>query len=58
VKDRIVGSLINQKAQKLATDLREKAKVEFIDAEMKKAVEDEKNAPAPAAPAPAEPKKP
>jgi peptidyl-prolyl cis-trans isomerase C len=59
VKDRIVGSLINQKAQKLATDLREKAKVEFIDAEMKKAIEDEKNAPpAPAAPPPAEPKKP
>ncbi len=59
VKDRIVGSLINQKAQKLATDLREKAKVEFIDAEMKKAVEDEKKAPPmPAAPPPAEPKKP
>ena len=71
VKDRIVQSLLLQKAQKSAMDLRAKAKVEVVDPELKKAIEERNkaievmNAPkapeAPAnapAPAPAEEKKP
>jgi peptidyl-prolyl cis-trans isomerase C len=54
VKERIMGSLINQKAQKLGTELREKSKVEYLDPEIKKAVEAEK---APAAAPAGEPKK-
>jgi peptidyl-prolyl cis-trans isomerase C len=40
VKDRIVQSLLLQKAQKTATDLRANAKIEVIDPEIKKSVDD------------------
>ena len=42
VKDRIVQSLLLQKAQQSATELRAKAKIEFVDADLKKAI-DERN---------------
>lgn len=45
VKDRILNSLIHQKAQAAGTDLRTKAKIEYLDAEIKKSVEAEKAAP-------------
>jgi peptidyl-prolyl cis-trans isomerase C len=38
LKDRIVQSLVGQKAQALATDLRAKAKVEIVDPELNKAM--------------------
>ena len=54
VKERIVNSLLQKKAQTVGTDLRAAAKVDYIDADIKKAVEAEKAAAAPpAAPAPA-----
>jgi peptidyl-prolyl cis-trans isomerase C len=65
VKERILASMTQQKAQVVGTELRTKAKIEYIDADIKKQVEAEKAAPAPgsapaaapgAAPA-AEPKK-
>jgi peptidyl-prolyl cis-trans isomerase C len=40
VKDRIVQSLLLQKAQKTATDLRAGAKIEVVDPEIKKSVDD------------------
>jgi len=40
VKDRIVQSLLLQKAQKTATDLRAKAKIDVVDPVIKKAVDD------------------
>lgn len=40
VKDRIVQSLLLQKAQKTATDLRAKAKIELVDADLKKSIEE------------------
>ncbi|HVZ04806.1 peptidylprolyl isomerase [Hyphomicrobium sp.] len=40
VKDRIVQSLLLQKAQKSAVDLRAKAKIEVVDPVIKKAVDD------------------
>ncbi|HEY8193769.1 MAG TPA: peptidylprolyl isomerase [Hyphomicrobium sp.] len=40
VKDRIVQSLLLQKAQKTAVELRAKAKIEVIDPEIKKSVDD------------------
>jgi peptidyl-prolyl cis-trans isomerase C len=46
VKDRIVQSLIGQKAQAIATELRGKTKVEYVDPEIKKAVEAESAGPA------------
>ncbi len=39
VKDRIIASMVHQKAQAAAASLREKAKIEYIDAEIKKEVE-------------------
>jgi peptidyl-prolyl cis-trans isomerase C len=42
VKDRIVQSLLLQKAQKTAAELRAKAKIEVVDPDIKKAV-DERN---------------
>ena len=36
--------MVHQKAQALGTELREKAKIEYIDADVKKAVEAEKAA--------------
>lgn len=41
VKDRIMSSMIYRKAQAVAGDLRAKAKVEYIDAEIKKQVEEQ-----------------
>ncbi len=55
VKDRIVNSLLQKKAQTLGTDLRAAAKVDYIDPEIKKAVDAEKAAaaaPPAAAPTP------
>jgi peptidyl-prolyl cis-trans isomerase C len=40
VKDRIVQSMLLQKAQKTAIELRAKAKIEVVDPEIKKTVED------------------
>ena len=39
VKDRIVASLVNQKAQTLSGDLRSKATIEIVDPELKKGAE-------------------
>jgi peptidyl-prolyl cis-trans isomerase C len=39
VKDRIIGTLVHQRAQKVAEDLRKDAKVEYIDPEIKALVE-------------------
>ena len=60
VKERIMASLTQQKAQQIGTDLRTKAKIEYLDADIKKQIEAEKTAPAAAAPSapPAEAKKP
>jgi peptidyl-prolyl cis-trans isomerase C len=41
VKDRIRAAMIHQKAQQLATQLRGKAKIEYLDPEIKKSVEGE-----------------
>jgi len=63
VKDRIVQSMLLQKAQKIATDLRASAKIEVVDPEIKKSVEDrnavimKQSAPA-TSPAPADTPKP
>ncbi|MGQ0455777.1 MAG: peptidylprolyl isomerase [Hyphomicrobium sp.] len=40
VKDRIVQSLLLQKAQQSAVELRSKSKIEFVDADIKKSIED------------------
>lgn len=40
VKDRIVQSMLLNKAQQSATELRSKAKIEFVDADIKKTIED------------------
>lgn len=63
LKDRIVNTLLQKKAQTIGLELRNAAKVEYVDPEIKKAVESEKAAAAaapkdapkeaPAAPAPA-----
>ncbi len=50
VKDRIMASLMHRKAQELLDGLRGKAKLEYVDPEVKKQVEAEKAAPG--APAP------
>jgi peptidyl-prolyl cis-trans isomerase C len=63
VKDRIMQSMLLQKAQKIATDLRASAKIEVVDPEIKKSVDDrnaiimKKSAPA-ATPAPNDAPKP
>ena len=55
VKDRIVNSLLQKKAQTAGVELRAAAKIEYVDPEIKKAVDAEAAAkaapPAPAAPA-------
>jgi peptidyl-prolyl cis-trans isomerase C len=56
VKDRILQSMLLQKASQIAGDLRSKAKVEYVDASIKKAIEDrnkmmeQQSMPAPEAP--------
>ncbi len=50
LKERIVNSLLQKKAQSVGADLRNAAKIEYIDADIKKAIEAEKAA-ASAAPA-------
>ncbi len=42
VKDRIITSLVGQKAQTVVTDLRNKAKIDYVDADIKKQIEAEK----------------
>src|SRR5262245_59854343 len=42
VKDRVVASMINKKAQQIATDLRGKAQIEYIDPEIKRSMESER----------------
>lgn len=42
VKDRILGSMIQAKAQEVATGLRASAQIEYLDPEVKKEIEDEK----------------
>ena len=42
VKDRILASMVHQKAQQIGAELRGKAKIEYIDEQVKKAIEDEK----------------
>ena len=44
VKDRIVGSMVHQKAQGVVAELRGKAKIDYLDAEVKRQVDDEKAA--------------
>ncbi len=55
LKERMVNQMILEKAQAAVTDLRGKAKIEFVDADIKKMVDDEANrasaAGAPPAPA-------
>jgi len=62
VKDTILNSLVVRKAQDTATELRSKAQVEYVDAGIKKQVEEQKlkkeqdaKKPAEAPPAPADP---
>lgn len=43
VKDRILASMIHQRAQAVAAKLREEAKIEYIDEAIKKEVEDQNN---------------
>jgi peptidyl-prolyl cis-trans isomerase C len=43
VKDTIMNSLIVRKAQDAATEMRGKAQIEYVDADIKKQVEDQKN---------------
>ncbi len=48
IKDRLIASMIHKKAQEVATALRSGAKVEYVDPEVKKQIESEKQgAPAP-----------
>ena len=42
VKDRIVASMIHQKAQQIAADLSGKAQIEYIDPEIKRSIESER----------------
>ena len=41
VKDRLIGSMVQSKAQDIASQLREKAKIEYVDLEVKKLVEED-----------------
>lgn len=43
VKDRVVASMVHQKAQKIATDLRGKAQIEYIDPDIKRSVENDRS---------------
>lgn len=42
VKDQIIGSMVQNKAQQVAAQLREGASIEYVDADIKKQVDDEK----------------
>jgi peptidyl-prolyl cis-trans isomerase C len=42
VKDRVVAAMIHQKAQQIATDLRGKAQIEYIDPEIKRSMQAER----------------
>jgi len=42
VKDRVVATMIHQKAQQIAADLRGKAQIEYIDPEIKRSIESER----------------
>jgi peptidyl-prolyl cis-trans isomerase C len=42
VKERVRAAMIHQKAQRLATDLRSKAQIEYVDPELKKSLEKER----------------
>lgn len=42
IKDRLVASMVHRKAQEIVTGLREKAKLEYLDEEIKKQVDSEK----------------
>ena len=50
IKERIVNQMILEKAQAAVSDLRGKAKIEFVDADIKKMVDDEAKAPPPGLP--------
>jgi peptidyl-prolyl cis-trans isomerase C len=39
IKDRLIASMVHRKAQEVAAGLREKAKLEYVDAEIRKQVE-------------------
>lgn len=41
VKDRLIGSMVQSKAQNIATELRGKAKIDYIDPEIKKMAEED-----------------
>jgi len=44
VKDRILASMVHQRAQAVAAELRGQAKIEYVDPEIKKEVDDQLNA--------------
>lgn len=46
VKDRVVAAMIHRKAQQIASDLRGKAQIEYIDADIKRSMENERRGPA------------
>lgn len=41
VKDRLLAAMVHQKAQAIATDLRQKSQIEYVDAEIKKQVDEQ-----------------
>ena len=41
VKDRLIGSMVQSKAQSIATELRGKAKIEYVDPEIKKMADED-----------------
>jgi peptidyl-prolyl cis-trans isomerase C len=41
VKDRLIGSMVQSKAQNIATELRAKAKIEYVDPEIKKMADED-----------------
>ncbi|MGE5267264.1 MAG: peptidylprolyl isomerase [Deltaproteobacteria bacterium] len=41
VKDRLIGSMVQSKAQSIATDLRGKAKIDYVDPEIKKMADED-----------------
>jgi peptidyl-prolyl cis-trans isomerase C len=47
VKERVVASMIHKKAQQVATDLRGKAQIEYIDPDIKRSIETERSGPRP-----------
>src|SRR5690606_1622783 len=49
IKDRLIASMMHRKAQQIAAELRSKAAIEYVDAEIKQQVEREKASGEPAA---------